>query len=449
MPTMDFLNTMSLTDAAFCLVLGIAGYTVTLVVYRLWLSPLSGFPGSPLAKTTFLYEFYYDWIKPGLYCKKIHEMHQKYGPVIQVTPEELHVDDPAYFAKLFVSGGVRKSDAYPGFTRGTGFEDYTDMIRTHDIHRFIRAPAQQFFSRSSLKQVEGRLVGCIKTLCQRLEEYKDTGKPVNMSNALYSLSTDAVSAAICEKPTNYLADLDFNATWFKIQKKGMANVPLFGIFPWPARGLIMQLVLYVSSFLPVVKAYQPPRQEDIKAELRTPNLVSDAFGGTQRAEAPKEQFGRDIYDRAGQLLQQSGIYQLSHTVQAIITHLALDDNACQMLKSEIAAFLERKPESAICWQDLEKLPYLDACVREGLRMVTGALKRSTRVFPDTAIHVDGLMIPKGTPVAMTSYWMHMDSKVFPDPDKFEPQRWLDEHNEAMAEYFVPFGRGSRDCLGRK
>lgn len=50
---------------------------------------------------------------------------------------------------------------------------------------------------------------------------------------------------------------------------------------------------------------------------------------------------------------------------------------------------------------------------------------------------------------MTSYWMHMDSKVFPDPDKFEPQRWLDEHSEAMAEYFVPFGRGSRDCLGRK
>lgn len=76
---MDFLNTMSLTDAAFCLVLGVAGYIVTLVVYRLWLSPLSGFPGSPLAKTTFLYEFYYDWIKPGLYYEKIHEMHQKYG----------------------------------------------------------------------------------------------------------------------------------------------------------------------------------------------------------------------------------------------------------------------------------------------------------------------------------------------------------------------------------
>ena len=44
------------------------------------------------------------------------------GPVVQITPDELHVDDPAYFANLFVTGGVRKSDAYPGFTRGTGFE---------------------------------------------------------------------------------------------------------------------------------------------------------------------------------------------------------------------------------------------------------------------------------------------------------------------------------------
>ncbi len=75
----------------------------------------------------------------------------------------------------------------------TSEPDYTDMIRTHDVHRFIRAPAQQFFSRSSMKQVEGRLVGCIKTLCQRLEEYKDTGKPVNMTNALYSLATGAYS----------------------------------------------------------------------------------------------------------------------------------------------------------------------------------------------------------------------------------------------------------------
>lgn len=98
-------------------------------------------------------------------------------------------------------------------------------------------------------------------------------------------------------------------------------------------------------------------------------------------------------------------------MQAIITYLALDEEACQTLRSEIAAFLEQKPESAICWQDLEKLPYLDACVREGLRyitqgidstrltlplsMVTGALKRSTRVFPDTVVHLDGLVIPKG------------------------------------------------------
>lgn len=88
----------------------------------------------------------------------------------------------------------------------------------------------------------------------------------------------------------------------------------------------MQLVLYVSSFLPVVKAYEPvsqsytlsrsgpwsntpekqkPREENIKAELRTPGFVNDAFGGTQRADAPKEQFGRNLYDRAGQVRTQS------------------------------------------------------------------------------------------------------------------------------------------------
>jgi hypothetical protein len=84
---MSFLNTLSLLDTAFCLALGLAGYIVALLIYRLWLSPLSGFPGSPFAKTTFWYEFYYDWVKPGQYYRRIHEMHQIYGKHTKPSPK--------------------------------------------------------------------------------------------------------------------------------------------------------------------------------------------------------------------------------------------------------------------------------------------------------------------------------------------------------------------------
>lgn len=54
-------------------------YGVGLVVYRLYLSPLSRFPGPKLAAATLWYEFYYDVVRRGKYTFEIAKMHEKYG----------------------------------------------------------------------------------------------------------------------------------------------------------------------------------------------------------------------------------------------------------------------------------------------------------------------------------------------------------------------------------
>lgn len=60
--------------AAICFV-----FLVCLVVYRLLLSPLAGFPGSKIVASTHFYEFYYDWWCHGKYIYEIEKMHEKYG----------------------------------------------------------------------------------------------------------------------------------------------------------------------------------------------------------------------------------------------------------------------------------------------------------------------------------------------------------------------------------
>lgn len=54
-------------------------YSVGLAFYRLFLSPLAGFPGPKLAALTGFYEFYYDFFKEGKYVFEIKKMHEQYG----------------------------------------------------------------------------------------------------------------------------------------------------------------------------------------------------------------------------------------------------------------------------------------------------------------------------------------------------------------------------------
>jgi hypothetical protein len=56
-------------------------YLFSLAVYRVYLSPLSKFPGPKLATATRWYEFYYDVVLKGQFSFKIQEMHKKYGIV--------------------------------------------------------------------------------------------------------------------------------------------------------------------------------------------------------------------------------------------------------------------------------------------------------------------------------------------------------------------------------
>lgn len=58
-------------------------------------------------------------------------------------------------------------------------------------------------------------------------------------------------------------------------------------------------------------------------------------------------------------------------------------------------------------------------------------------------------IPKGTPVSTTQRLTHFNPTIFPSPDSFLPERWLvsPAERKELEKYLLPFGRGSRSCLG--
>jgi cytochrome P450 len=53
-------------------------------------------------------------------------------------------------------------------------------------------------------------------------------------------------------------------------------------------------------------------------------------------------------------------------------------------------------------------------------------------------------------VGMSSWMMHRNSSIFPNPDVFEPERWIDPiATRRLEKYLVAFSKGSRQCVGMK
>lgn len=123
----------------------------------------------------------------------------------------------------------------------------------------------------------------------------------------------------------------------------------------------------------------------------------------------------------------------------------------RQLRHELIATLPQK-DVAFQWSEVEGLPYLNACIREGLRFSHGVSTRSVRLW-DKPIQYQGWKIPARTPVGLTIVDHNQNEDIFPHPEVYDPERWLVKEdgswklNKAMDRWFFPFGKGSRSCLG--
>jgi hypothetical protein len=86
-----------------------------------------------------------------------------------------------------------------------------------------------------------------------------------------------------------------------------------------------------------------------------------------------------------------------------------------------------------------------------MRVTASVTGRLARVAPDEVLKYGDWAIPPGTPISMDHHFTHLDPVLFPEPKKFNPDRWriAAEMGESYERYFLPFGRGSRMCIGMK
>ncbi|XP_067213620.1 cytochrome P450 4C1 [Linepithema humile] len=97
---------------------------------------------------------------------------------------------------------------------------------------------------------------------------------------------------------------------------------------------------------------------------------------------------------------------------------------------------------------LQNLPYLDRCLKESLRLYP-SVHLISRVAPED-IKLDSYIIPAGTFMHINIYDVHRDPNFWPNPDVFDPDRFLPEKIRNRHSYsYVPFSAGPRNCIGQR
>jgi cytochrome P450 len=103
------------------------------------------------------------------------------------------------------------------------------------------------------------------------------------------------------------------------------------------------------------------------------------------------------------------------------------------------------------YTELNTLPYLDAVMKETLRLNPPLAAPLERVVPKGGAVLSGVPVPEGTVVGCTGRVVHLDQEVYGmDSEAFRPERWLEDEGKVvrMERGYMPYGSGGRICLGR-
>ncbi|XP_058126055.1 cytochrome P450 4d1-like [Anopheles ziemanni] len=97
---------------------------------------------------------------------------------------------------------------------------------------------------------------------------------------------------------------------------------------------------------------------------------------------------------------------------------------------------------------LQEMKYLDMVIKESLRLVPPVPFIGRALVED--MEMNGTIIPAGTTISLNIFALHRNPKVFPEPEKFIPERFSDDNDIKRGPYdYIPFSAGSRNCIGQK
>lgn len=143
-------------------------------------------------------------------------------------------------------------------------------------------------------------------------------------------------------------------------------------------------------------------------------------------------------------------FETSSTAMSFTLYLLAKHPEIQVKVREEVRRIKKAHENEINYDALMEMHYLNQVFNEALRMYppVGTLVRYSQNdydVPDT-----NLTIPQGIMITIPVYGIHYDPEIYPNPTKFDPDRFTSEEVQKRHPYsFLPFGEGPRNCIGMR
>ncbi|KAH9845190.1 Cytochrome-P450 [Teratosphaeria destructans] len=440
-----------ITGGLLCLVVV---FTLAKAVYRLLFHPLRSVPGPWLNKVSAI---------PGalqLLLRRqhvyYHRLHAQYGPVVRVGPNEVIWNNAQSWDEIYGFRSGQHLERAPTFigivdpaakTKGIGISKGKDHIRhRRALGRFFTKPAVQS-QREVLHLYVDKLMARIRI------QSKQDGR-MNMSRWYAYFTFDFMTHLVFGEPYESLSqapatewpDAVFNlmvsATWDQSARL------VAGSDTWLSR-LLLKLM--------PAEAMEWRKTHVTKVREKLANCLSEACKdrgsiarqlseGTNGA-APLLTAAETLLDTA--LLVVAGAETTSILLTGLSYCICTNPHAYAKLVEEIrTAFKSTKD---VTLESSGELQYLDAAIREALRILPPASVNNQRAAPKGGTVVQGIYLPEGTLIGISPWAASRSPANFHAPEEYHPERWLQGVDARFRDDQLgasrPFGYGPRACIG--
>ena len=153
----------------------------------------------------------------------------------------------------------------------------------------------------------------------------------------------------------------------------------------------------------------------------------------------------EMIEAQGMVFLLAGFETTASTLSSLIYHVAMYPEVQEKIIEEIR---DNIGSDDITHESISTLEYLEACIMETLRVCPTPMEHDRTCINDCI--VNGIKVKKGVRIMMPTLPAHLDPEFFPEPEKYQPERFLKENAANVIPYtWRPFGSGNRVCIAQR